>query len=78
LTPADPERGNRESFLFDLYTGMISAKTGARDQIRQPGRFGVPCFGLRRSDGVEVFDVYFAWKFRITDLPLFMISSFKR
>ncbi len=33
---------------------------------------------LRRSDGVEVFDVYFAWKFRITDLPLFMISSFKR
>jgi hypothetical protein len=30
---------------------------------------------LIRSDGVEVFDVYFAWKFRITDLPLFMISS---
>ena len=34
----NPEIRIWESFLVDPYTGMISAETGARDQIRPPGR----------------------------------------
>ena len=38
LVVVDSVRGNRESFLFDLYTGIIRAQTGAKDQIRPLGR----------------------------------------
>ncbi len=71
----NPERGDRESFLIDLYTGMTCSEMGAEDQIRSPGRYGDACFGTRRLDGGWDFVVYFVWIFEITELPLFMISS---
>jgi hypothetical protein len=44
-----PESGNRESSLVDLYTGMIGAQTGARNQIRPPGGL---FYGIEGSDGI--------------------------
>jgi hypothetical protein len=40
---------------FDLYTGMTCSETGARDQIRSPGRHGDACFCIRRLEVVKVF-----------------------
>ena len=54
---------------------MKCSETGAEDQIRLPGRHGDACFGIRRLEGVKVFESYFGWIFKITELPLFMISS---
>ena len=47
----NPERGSRESPLFDLYAGMTCSETGVRDQIRSPGRYSDACFGTKRLDG---------------------------
>ena len=61
--------------MTDLYTRIIGAEAGAEDQIRSPGRYGDACFGIRRLEGVMVFESYSGWIFRITEAPLFMISS---
>ena len=78
LSLKNPERGIRDSFVFDLYIGMISAKKGAWDQMGPPGRPRCTCFGIRRSDDVEVFNVYADWIFRNTYLVYIWILTVER